>query len=262
MKTQLLTLSAILVLSLHAKAWRIGDWRGDDPQPPPPPPPLPTLGQVIDGIQNALPISPKSISCDQTRDDVGHHQKELNIELNGLKGQLPGLAHDISVATSGKNDLLEMQKILEKQAKLFADFQGLSNEQIANENVLKSTLWAIQSKSSDQAYQELLKEMQNSKNPKIKQVANFMVQLTRQSNKDLQALLENKNAQTYLTAIAGLISGAQTDIETQLAFNNKGISEKEAILVSKTQTQITVNARIQQIGVEYNQQEERKSCKP
>ncbi|MGZ3805239.1 MAG: hypothetical protein ACXVB4_13570 [Pseudobdellovibrionaceae bacterium] len=224
---------------------------------------IPTLGKVLDAVQNAMPISPKSIECEKTRTDAGHHQAELTQTLNGVLSRLNDIDGPLNLAISHKSSF-ELAKIrLEKQTTLLLEFQNLNTGLVINEITIQSSLYNLQTKMSGQSLNEILQSMESSdQDPKVRQLASIIRSLSLNNSQDISEILQNNTGQTILSQLSQGIGSVQISLNQQMAQNNQFSAENDQLIADYQQKQTVLKAQVAQINAELSAQEERKSCKP
>jgi hypothetical protein len=256
MKTSIIICS-ILLTNHSAFAWQIGPVKGDDPVIVVPP-----IIEVVQAVENAMPISPKSVTCNQTREDANHHQAELKQTLEGAIARLNDTDNYLNTKLIEKASADLAKTSLEKQEALLLEFQNLNTGLIISENTIKSALFHLQSRNTDQALEEVLLSMEaQTVDPSLRQFALLIRTLALKNSTDLTEVLENENGKILLGHLSLLLGAVQVSLAQQKAQNNDFISKNETSIAQLRQLQTELTTQVSQINSEISAQEERKSCK-
>jgi hypothetical protein len=223
---------------------------------------VPTIGEVVGGVQKVLPVSPHSIECDRTRDDANRYQKQYaqaigkdTEDLQSVTAQLASLKVDFQNTERDQTSISNEEELLK-------NFQNLTNGLNANDGDLRASLLHLQGNWGDPVLRVTIDEMA-SKNDNVaaQQLALLLQSLLNQSGSHLQSLLEDQDSGKVLAQLSALIGISQAFIaqekgscaarKTQMTSNIQDLEQKTAQLTKE----------IADLTSEIAKQETRKSCK-
>lgn len=255
MKRIFIVFISILVFRNHAFAWRIGPIKGDDPKIPP-------VGDVVKGVENALPVSPRSIKCDQIRDDANNHQSALRQSLANVNAHLEMANTVVENKRKEKIKLEDRNSYLNKIDVLLSEFESINAGLIISDSNLKGALLNLQNRNTHQALNELLHSMENdTKNPQARQLAEVLRHLLNKNESEIARLLTNNDGKVLLEQFSVLIGTLKVLNSQEKAQVDAAIIEVNGETASSEEHKNRLIAQINQIHAEWLVQEERKSCK-
>jgi len=213
------------------------------------------------GVENTLPISPRSIECDKIRSDASAHQARIASNLAGKQINLNDIVVTIGSYTKGIENNTLRKITLNNQVTLLKQLQVVYVGLVSNETSLRATLLNLQAHSADQTFNEALTSMINDpNNPHIRKLATLFQNLSKKNNSELNALLRNGQMRALFQQLSVLIGSSQVFLAQEQSYLNSEITRLESDLKDAIKRKTALESEIVQLHADYASQEERKSC--
>jgi hypothetical protein len=230
--------------------------------PVPGPVRIPTIGEVVGGVQKVLPVSPQSIECDRVRDDANRYQKQYAqdisrdiTDLQVANAQLASLQVDLKNTERDQTSILNQEELLQ-------NFQTLAAGLNANEGDLRATLLQLQGRWGDPVLRTTVDEMAaKADNVAAQQLAVLLQSLMNQSTPQLKNLLEDPTSSKALSQLSALIAVSQAFIAQEKGNGAARKAQIHSTIESLEQKTGHLSTEIATLTSEVAKQEARKSCK-
>ena len=213
------------------------------------------------GIENAAPISPRSIKCEDIRNDANRHQATIRQNLDIASQNLNDANYSLNSAVKRKEDLTQRQTVLFKQESLLNQFQNINQGLIFSEASLRQGLSNIQSSATAQSLNEILSSMENDpSHPQMTQLASLIRSMTSRNATEIDEPLKNNQGQALVQQMSILIGTTQVMLAEEKAHNASSLTQAETEISYHTDRVNQLQGSINQLNGDWSAQEERKSC--
>lgn len=264
MKKISMTVIALLIAN-ESHAGLFGNWRVEAPKIPGvriDEPKVPTVGQVLNGVQKVMPVSPNSVKCANIREDADKHIKTHQATIASSQDEIAGLDKIIVRTVPAIERVKKDQEQLVKQTAILANFQRITSDLNTDAKLVKNGLMSLHQSYGDPSVQDALEEMQNqTANQTYARVAVVLQGLMQQSAEQLQDVLTQSNSDVLIGQLIELIAVSQKLAqEYKASFEATLLEQTEGLADAKARKEVLIQ-KINTASAGIAEQEERTACK-
>jgi len=193
------------------------------------------------GVENALPVSTRSIKCEQIRSDANDHQARINSDIYSRQRHLEKTLVDIENYTQFKQSNEERNTTLNQQLILLEQMKTVNMGFVSNEASLRSALSNLRTSTSNQVFNDTLHSMENDpKNLHVRKLASIFQNLNSKRDTELQAIIKNGQARALFQQLSVLINNSKVLLIQEQSYLNAEYVKFNVILTVSYSQKITL----------------------